>query len=397
MSAVAEVDVPAPARRASLWVGIAIVLVAINLRPAVVAVAPMLEQIRAAEGLSATAAGVLSALPVLCFGLFAPLAPVLGRRFGIERSLLATLLVLCVGFVVRLAPSLVALYVGTVLLGAAIAVGNVLLPSLIKRDFPHRTGLMTGIYTMAISAGGGIAAGVTVPVAEAAGLDWRMALGAWGLLAGVGLLCWLPQLRGAGHRISVAGARVAALRRDPVAWQVTAFMGLQSMSFYGLAAWLPAVYVGRGYSPATAGWLLSLASITAIIGSLAAPTLATRAPKQSLLAAAVTALSGSGLLIILAVPGWEVVGTSVLGIGQGACLGMALTLMAVRAPDAQHAAKLSGMAQSAGYVVAAAGPFVVGALHDLTGGWTVPLLVVLLMFVPQAVAGALAGRPRLVG
>ncbi|MFC4947793.1 CynX/NimT family MFS transporter [Pseudonocardia sp. GCM10023141] len=397
MTAAAPVR-PVPAvRSTSLWVALAIVLVAINLRPAVVAVAPLLAEIRVVEGLSGVTAGLLTALPVFCFGLFAPVAPVLARRIGIERALFIALVLLVAGFATRLLPSLVALFAGTVLVGAAIAMGNVLLPSLIKRDFSHRTGLMTGIYTMAISAGGGLAAGLTVPVAQAAGLDWRLALGAWGIVALGALLCWLPQLRGAGHRIGAGASQVAALRRDPIAWQVTAFMGLQSMSYYGLAAWLPAVFVARGFDAAAAGWLLSIASFTGIAGAMAAPTIATRFRQQSAVVAGVTALSALGLLMVLVIPGAEIVGTVVLGVGQGGCLGVALTLMALRAPDAAHAAQLSGMAQSVGYMVAAAGPFAVGALHDLSGGWTVPLVVVLVMFAPQAVVGALAGRARFVG
>lgn len=394
------VVVPAEAARANglraVGVGAAIVFVALNLRPAVVAVAPMLREIRAVEGLSATAAGVLSALPVLCFGLLAPVAPVLARRIGIERSLCGALVVLCTGFAVRLIPTLPALFAGTVILGAAIATGNVLLPALIKRDFPHRTGLMTGLYTMAISVGGGLAAGVTVPVAVAAGLDWRLALGAWGIFAFLALLSWLPLLRGAGRRIGARRGAVGGLWRDAIAWQVTVFMGLQSLGFYGSSAWLPAVFVARGYDATAAGWLLSLASVTAVVGAVGAPLLATRLARQSGLVAATTAVSALGLAVILALPGWEVVGASVLGVGQGASLGLALTLMAVRAPDAAHASQLSGMAQSVGYVVAAAGPFLVGALHDLTGGWTVPLLVLLGISVPQAVVGALGGRGRYV-
>lgn len=388
----------APVRRPrAIWVGVAIVLVALNLRPAVVAVAPLLGEIRAVEGLSGTTAGILTALPVFCFGLFAPAGPYLARRIGIERTLFLAMVLLVGGIAIRLLPTLVALFIGTVLVGAAIAVGNVLLPGLIKRDFAHRTGLMTGIYTMAISAGGGLAAGITVPVAQAGGLDWRAALGAWGIAAVLALVCWLPQLRGAGHRIAASATKVAALRRDPVAWQVTGFMGLQSLSFYALTAWLPAVFVTYGYAPAAAGWLLSLASVTGLIGALAAPTIATKLRGQSALGAAVCGLSASGLLMVLAIPGWEVIGTAVLGVGQGGCLGVALTLMAMRAPDPAHAAQLSGMAQSGGYMVAALGPFAIGALHDLSDGWTLPLVVVLVMFVPQASAAALAGRRRLVG
>jgi MFS transporter, CP family, cyanate transporter len=376
------------------WIGLAIVLVAANLRPAVVGVAPLLAQIQAAEQLSATAAGVLTALPVLCFGLIAPVAPPLARRLGIERALLTALALLIVGFLVRSSGPLAALFAGTVLLGSAIAIGNVLLPSLIKRDFAHRTGMMTGLYTMAISAGGALAAGITVPVAQAAGFGWRGALAGWGLFALVALLCWLPHVRRAERPARMGAQRVGGLWRDALAWQVTAYMGLQSLGYFAVTAWLPALLVDRGYDPVVAGFLLSLSTVAGIAGATIAPMLATRGRRQRGLAVGITAVAAVGLLGVLAPIGVEPVAVILLGAAQSAALGLALVFVALRAPDAAHAAQLSGMAQTAGYVVAAAGPFAVGALRDLTGGWTVPLLLLVALLAVQGTAGVLAGRDR---
>jgi CP family cyanate transporter-like MFS transporter len=376
-----------------VWFALAIVLVAANLRPAVVGMAPLLAAVQAGAGLSATAAGVLSALPVLCFGLLAPVAPLLARRVGIERALLIALVVLCLGFAVR---SGVSLFVGTVLAGSAIAIGNVLLPSLVKRDFAARTGLMTGLYTMALAGGAALAAGVTVPVSRALGLDWRGGLAMWGLFAVLALLCWLPQVRRSARPARSAAARPRGLWRDPLAWQVTVYMGLQSLSFFAVTAWLPAVLAARGFDPAAAGWMLSLLSGAGIVGATVAPVLAARTRSQRGVVVIATALAAVGLFGLVAVPGPEVVWVVLLGIGQNAALGIALTLVGVRAPDAERAAQLSGMAQSVGYVVAAAGPFAMGLLHDLTGGWTVPLLMLLGLLAVQGVAGVLAGRDRLV-
>ena len=378
------------------WAGVTIVLVAANLRPAVVGVAPVLAEIQASEGLSATAAGILTALPVLCFGLLAPAAPVLARRLGIERALLAALAVLCAGFLVRSSGPLAALFAGTVLVGSAIAVGNVLLPSLIKRDFAHRTGLMTGLYSMAITGGATLAAGVTVPVAQAAGLGWRGALAVWVLFAVVAAACWLPRALRAHRPARVGGPRVGGLWRDALAWQVTLYMGLQSLSYFAMTGWLPAVLVVRGYDPVTAGGLLSLMSGAGVLGATVAPMVATRGRRQRGLAAVITAMAALGLLGVLAPVGIEPVAVAVLGVAQSAALGLSLTLVAVRASDAADAAQLSGMAQSVGYVLAAAGPFAVGALHDVSGGWTLPLLALLAVLVPQGTAGVLAGRNRLV-
>jgi CP family cyanate transporter-like MFS transporter len=378
------------------WIGLAIVLVAANLRPAVVGVSPLLAEIQASERLSATAAGILTALPVLCFGLLAPAAPVLARRLGIERALLAALVLLIVGFLVRSSGPLAALFAGTVLVGAAIAVGNVLLPSLIKRDFAHRTGLMTGLYTMAISGGAALAAGITVPVAQAAGLGWRPALAAWALFAVVAVLCWLPHVRRAGRPARVPAGRVGGLWRDALAWQVTIYMGLQSLGYFAVTSWLPAVLVARGYDPVVAGWMLSLTSVAGIAGATVAPVLATRGRRQRGIAAVITAGAAVGLVGVLAPIGVEWAAVVLLGAAQSAALGLALTLVALRAPDAAHAAQLSGMAQSVGYVLAAAGPFAVGALHDVSGGWTVPFLLLIALLAVQGTAGVLAGRDRLV-
>jgi MFS transporter, CP family, cyanate transporter len=388
---------PARSAPAPVWgIGIAIVLLAANLRPAVVGVSPLLWEIQASEQLSATAAGILTALPVLCFGLIAPAAPLLARRLGIERALLAALVLLTIGFLVRSGGPLVALFAGTVLLGSAIAIGNVLLPSLIKRDFPHRTGMMTGLYTMAIAGGGALAAGVTVPVAQAAGLGWRAALASWALFAVVALLCWLPQVRRAERPARVAAVRVGGLWRDAVAWQVTIYMGLQSLGYFAVTSWLPALLVDRGYDPVVAGWLLSLSTVAGIAGATVTPMLATRGRRQRGLAVAITVVAAVGLLGVVVPVGVELVAVILLGAAQSAALGLALTLVAVRAPDAAHAAQLSGMAQSVGYVLAAAGPFAVGALHDVTDGWTVPLVLLLALLAVQGTAGVLAGRDRLV-
>jgi CP family cyanate transporter-like MFS transporter len=374
------------------WVGASVVLVALNLRPAVVGVGPLLADIRADEALTATAAGVLTALPVLCFGALAPVAPRLARRIGIERALLSALVVLALGCVVRALPGVAALFGGTVLIGAAIATGNVLMPALVKRDFAHRTGLMTAAYSASISVGGAMGAALTAPLADGLGLGWRAALGAWALWAVAAAVCWLPQLRRVA-RPPASAPPVTALRRSPIAWQVTAYMGLQSLGFYATTSWLPAVFTDRGYLPATAGVLVATMSLTGIAGGMAAPVLAARSQRQRWLAVLITVTTAIGLAGVL-VPGVELVACVVLGIGQGAALGLALTLMTVRAPDSAHAAQLSGMAQCLGYMLAATGPFAVGALHDLTDGWTVPLVVLLVLLVPQAVVGMLAGRDR---
>jgi len=390
-------------RRLGAGATLAIVLAALNLRPGVVAVSPLLGEILAEEGLSATAGGVLTTLPVLCFGLLAPVAPVLARRLGLERALFGSLLLLCAGFALRLVPGVGALLGGTLAVGCAIGLGNVLLPALIKRDFADRVGLMTGLYSMALSGGAALAAGLTVPIATATGADWRVTLASWGLLAAVGAVIWAPRALRAGSRTAAplrpAGAAAGAARsvwRSPLAWAVTVLMGTQSLSFYATNAWLPEIFVAGGRSVAAGGWLLALTNLLGIVGSFVAPVLAGRMRRQRAIGVGLVALIGTGLLGLVLAPGVAVVWVVLLGLGQGGGIALALTLMALRTEDAARTSELSGMAQSAGYVLAACGPLGLGVAHDVTGSWTVPLALLLGAALVQGVAAWVAGRDEIV-
>ncbi|MEU9120421.1 MFS transporter [Streptomyces sp. NPDC048506] len=387
------------AGRRARYVGIGVVLLALNLRPALVAVSPLVGTIRAESGMSAAATSLLTALPLLCFGLLSPVAPRLGRRLGMERSLLGTMALICAGTALRLLDSVVALFAGTLVIGAGIAVANVLLPGLIKRDFPARAGLMTGLYSMSLFGGAALAAGVTVPVQQAAGLDWRTTLACWGGPAILAVLCWLPQV-GARTRMPAAAARepahpVRGLWRDPLAWQVTGYMGLQSLSYYAAAAWLPTMLADAGMTAGDAGWMLSFSSLLGIAGSFLAPVIVGRRLSAGVLATLGAVLCAAGFLGVLVAPvGGGYVWMVLLGLGQGTAISLALLFIVQRAPDARHAAQLSSMAQCFGYVLAASGPAVLGAVHDASGSWTVPLVVLLALLLPQIAVGWGAARPR---
>lgn len=393
------------ARTTLLLVGI--VLITVNLRPAIVAVSPLLDGIREQTGMSGATAGLLTTLPVLCFGALAPLAPRLSRRLGPEAVVVAAMVLLLAGILVRLSSSLAVLFAGTVLIGGAIAVANVLLPSMIKRDLGHATGMAMGVYAMALSAGGALAAAITVPLQDGIGSAWRTTLALWALLAVPAVLAaggWLLLRRrqgGGAARADVRAARSRAaisLWRDPVAWQVTLFMGLQSLQFYAAAAWLPTIFADHGFSESRAGLMLALATIVGTLSSLVMPILAGRALDQRRLVVTTIALYALGTVGLLAAPTaagplWM----ALIGFAQGAGISLALTMIVLRSPDPEHAAALSGMAQTVGYLLAATGPFALGALHDASGGWTVPLLVLLVLLVPLLLSGLGAGRRRTVG
>ncbi|MEU2202606.1 MFS transporter [Isoptericola sp. NPDC019482] len=382
---------------------LAIVLAALNLRPGVVAVSPLLGEILAEEGLSATAGGVLTTLPVLCFGILAPVAPGLARRVGLERALFGSLVLLCLGFALRLVPGIAPLLVGTLAVGSAIGLGNVLLPALIKRDFADRVGLMTGLYSMALSGGAALAAGLTVPIATATGMDWRATLASWGLLAVVGAVAWAPRaLRSTGvvATLRPPGATpadaVRSVWRSPLAWAVTVLMGTQSLSFYAVNAWLPEIFVAAGRSVAVGGWLLALTNLLGIVGSFVTPVLAGRMRRQRGIGVVIVALITTGLVGLILAPDAAVLWVVLLGLGQGGGISLALTLMALRTENAARTSELSGMAQSAGYVLAACGPLGLGVAHDATGSWTAPLVLLVVASLVQGVAAWFAGRDEIV-
>ena len=361
-----------------------------------VAMAPLLDDISDSLQLSSVTAGVLMTLPVLCFGVFGPAAPRLAARFGMERTLAGVLVALIVGSAVRLIPTVPALFGSTVLMGAAIALGNILLPGLIKRDFPNAVGLMSGVYTLGITGGAAVAAGVTVPLARAADLHWSVALAAWGIVAVIGLIVWLPVLIGA-RPSGAAGRTPVRLMRDRLAWQVTLFFAYQSLGYYALGAWLPTLLISSGFDAAYGGFMLSVINLAGVLPAMVTPLLVARLRRQSAVAVGLGVLLAVGVLGMLFLPTAMAAWIVVLGVGQGISLGLGLTLIVLRSPDAAHATALSGMAQSWGYALAAVGPLVVGALYGLTGTWSVPLAFLLVMLVPQTVAGYRAGVPRFVG
>ncbi len=270
-------------------------LLAANLRPALTGVAPLIGQIRTDTGISNGVAGLLTTLPLLAFGLLSPVAPRLARRFGMERTVLAGLLVLAAGIVLRSAGAVWALFLGTAILGAAIVIGNVLLPGLVKREFPERAGLMTSVYSTALGISAALAAGISVPTTRLTGAGWRTSLALWAFPALAAAVAWLPQLR-YGDRsanASVGTPGVGGLWRSSLAWQVTLFMGLQSLSYYVALTWLPEILREEGMSAARAGWMLALSQAVAILTMFLAPVIASRRPSQRGVVVVAVALSGS--------------------------------------------------------------------------------------------------------
>jgi len=385
---------------------VGILALALNLRAAITGLPPVFPELSAALNLSSAAIAALAAVPVLCFGLFSGLGAPLSRRFGEERVLLVALLLLACGLLLRGAAPEVMLFPGTVLAGGAIALGNVLLPSLIKRRHPGHAGLLIGAYLLTMSSGAVIGALIAVPVYQAAagstaavaGWPVQLTLGLWAVPALAAALVWLPQIRyrtvpdttGPGTT-----GRRAPVNRHLLAWQVAAFMGLQSLTYYAALSWLPTLFRDRGVSPEHAGALLALMNFGNAVTAMLMPVLAHRARDQRPLVLVAGLASAVGLTGALLAPvSTAFVWTLLLGLGQGASLGLAIFFTVARAPDPVASASLSGFAQSVGYLIATGGPLAIGFLHTATGGWDVPVVALLAATVVQLSAGVLAGRAR---
>ena len=389
----------APRRAVSpLLLAAGCILVAANLRPALTTVGPLLDDIRAATGMSAAVAGLLTALPLVVFGAISPMAPRLARRLGIERTLYAAMVVLAAGLVLRSAGPVSAILAGTLVAGTAIAAGNVVLPALIQKDFAHRAGLLTALYSTSMAGVAGLASGVSVPLADA-GLGWRGSLAAWALPAVLAALLWWYVARRA-RTLPPDGAAIAAprLRRSLLAWQVTLFMGLQSLVFHSLNTWLPSMLVDDGMGEAAAGWMLGTVQVASLVSTMAVPILAARRRSQRGLVLISVGVAAVGLAV-LGVAGASAAAVSVvlLGLGTGGSFSLALTFIVLRAGDVRITGALSGMAQSVGYLLAASGPLVIGLLHDVTGSWYPAIVVMALALLGAAGVGLGAAQDRRIG
>lgn len=389
---------PRPLVRPGLLIA-GILLIAANLRAPITGVAPLLDSIRDSFALSTAAAGMLTTLPLLAFAAVSPLAARWARRYGLERTLFAALVLVALGILTRSAGQASALFIGTAVIGAGIAIGNVLLPSLLKRDFPGRVTSLTSIYALTMGMVAALSSMVAIPVAQFSGLGWRFSLGALAILPVITAVVWLPQL--AAHTPPAASRAAAApssgLWRSAIAWQITLFLGLNSLVYYVIISWLPLILHEAGYTPAAAGNVHGLMQLASAVAGLLVVPMVGRLKDQRLTALCSALLLLAGVLGLQFAPGWAMVWSLVLGLGSGAViiLGLAFTSLRVRTP--QQSAALSGMAQAVGYLLAAAGPVLAGKLHDAMHNWQGVLWVATGLCVIIAVCGLLAGRDVFIG
>jgi CP family cyanate transporter-like MFS transporter len=370
---------------------LAILVVTLNLRGAITCVGPLLKTIQGQFGLSGTAAGLLTSLPLFAFGLLSPYAAPIARRLGMELAIFLSLLMSLAGMGVRYLDGTWSLYLGTGLIGIGIAFNNVLLPGLLRRDFFAQIALVTALFTMVLVTCGGLGSGIAIPLADFGG--WRFSLVSWAMPALLGLVIWAPQLRQHSRPRQQAEAR-PAMWNQPLAWQVSLFMACQSTAFYVMIAWFPSMMNDlAGISAARAGAILFIYQIFVLVSVMLTPVLIHRMRDQRLIGAALGLLILLGFCGLYLGPAHALGWMMVMGLGAGGSLVLAITLFSLRVDTAAQSVALSGMAQAVGYTMAAVTPIFIGYLHDLTGQWTMPLQLMILLSLLQLTVGYAAGRP----
>ncbi|MEQ8577730.1 MAG: MFS transporter [Balneola sp.] len=374
-----------------------IILIGFNLRPALSGVGPLIAMIREATGLSNSMLGLLTTLPLVAFGVLSTLTPLFTRRFGIEKTLSGALLLLTVGIVLRAFGYIPLLFLGTILLGIAIAFGNVLLPALVKRDFDKRSGFMTSLYSGMMGVGAALAAGLSVPIAESFPGSWKTSLGVWGLFSFLAFLVWVSQNKFSVPTNSKRSFKKAMkdLGSNALAWNVALFLGLQSIAFYVILAWLPDILISKGFSSSEAGWYLSLSQVTGVLGSVLVPVIAAKKDDQRKYISALILLEALSLIgLWLGTNATVFLWVSGIGFSLGGSFGLALLFIVLRSSDSETATELSGMSQSIGYLLAATGPILIGAVFDITGDWDTALYILFMILFFKLYTGLKAGKAQ---
>ncbi|QIB67802.1 MFS transporter [Aminipila butyrica] len=394
-------------KAAPIMLIIGIAFIAANLRAPLTSVGPLVSLIRDNLYISNTLAGMITTLPLFAFALFSPLVPGMARRLGTEVVLFWSVVLLTLGLLLRSWAGSLALFLGTAILGLSISAGNVLIPSLIKKEFPRQVGVMTGVYSVSMNVFAALASGISIPLAVGLSLGWAGALKIWAILSLTAIVLWIPQLRRKKQKIAIVDKRTDMdvtdgtaeldaewkkrnslgkpvmkeinMWKSPLAWQVTFYMGLQSMVFYCMVAWLPDILIQQGMNPSNAGWMLSLMQLALIPVTFVGSVLAGRRASQQSLVVLGSLCVITGLLGLLFFGGAGLTGLwiIILGIGGGFTFSLSMMFFSLRTDQADEAARLSGMAQSIGYLLAAFGPMLFGYLHDTTSSWTIPLTILI--------------------
>lgn len=379
-----------------------IILVATNLRAPITSVGPVVPQIQDALGLSNTLAGLITTIPLLAFAVLSPVASKLADRWRIETLLWAAIWAIGLGLLIRASSSMALLFAGAALVGCGIAFGNVLVPPFIKQRFPQKIGLVTGIYSVAMNVTASLASGFSIAIGHWTGFGWKGSIGVWLVFSVIAIICWLPQLKRSPNEASAGrSAKLqktgASMLKSRLAWYITIFMGLQSLLFYCSVAWLPVVLQDWGMASETSGWVLSFIQFTQLPIVFVGPIIAGRMKDHTPLVWFIGATLALSVLLII---GWRtqfiIPAVILFGLGTGLAFSLVMMWFVLRTRTTHEAARISGMAQSFGYALAAAGPPLFGALYDLVGNWETPFLLLGAATIVLYITGMKVAKPQLI-
>lgn len=383
-----------------VWIIIGIIFISFNLRAPITAVGSLVDLIKDDINLSNSMAGFITTVPLIVFAILSPFVSRLSTRFGYGTSMFFGLIFILLGEIIRSYTNIYGLFLGTAVIGLGIAIGNVLIPSIIKLKFPREIGRMTSIYTTSLVVSAAVGAGISIPLATGLNLGWRNALAVWGLLALVSILIWIPQLKeqkeDGDTSPSIKKEKIessSSIWKSSLAWSVTLFMGVQSLVFFSLVAWLPTIIRSKGLSLSFAGNMALLYQLIGIPATLIYPILAGRYKDQKNLSTINAAIYLVGFLILFFSQSGAglALSTVFLGLGMGGSISLSIAFISMRAPNSQRAAELSGMSQSTGYLLAAVGPILLGYIFDRSRNWTMPILILIISIFILFLLGLKAG------
>ena len=382
----------------------AIVFIASTLRAPLTSVGPVVDEIKQVMEINNSVAGILTTIPLIIFAIVSPFVSKVTARLTMSRTIFYSTMLLIVALYLRIAGDFTLFLIGTLILGVAIAFGNVVLPSYVKWYFPMQIGLATGIYSGTMNFTAGLGGGLSFPLSEITPLGFRLSLSFWILFAIIAIILWIPKAR-KGVQLEKATAiadqqdrpQKVAITKSKLAWMVALTMGFQSMVFYTVVAWVPSILVDRGLDPSTAGYLLMLNQFSQVPMTFTFPIIASKLKDQRILVVIITVLFLVGFslfftqsLVLL------IIGIIIAGLAMGACFSLCMTFFSIRARTSDGSISLSGFGQSVGYLIAAVGPFLIGYLHDATESWNSGIIALIVMSALFFIFGYPAAKNRVV-
>ena len=379
----------------SLLILLGILFISFNLRAPITAVGSIVEMIQSEYSLSNAAAGFITTLPLIAFAVVSPFVSTLSGKIGHSKTMMFGLLFILAGEFVRSYTNAAGLFIGTAIIGVGIAIGNVIIPGIIKLHFSEKVGFVTSIYTSGMCIFAAVGAGVSIPLAKGMNLGWKNTLCVWAILTLITILIWFPNTKDKVVKTSKkTSSKSSSIWSSPLAWWVTLFMGTQSLLFYSLVAWLPTIVMSKDLSQAFAGNMALLFQLMAIPATLVIPALCDKFKDQRPLIYIVCAIYAIGMFLFLTGSSAAIITCAVvlMSLGMGGSISLSIAFISLRSPDSERAAQLSGMSQSAGYLLAAVGPILTGFIYDLKSSWSIPVTLFIILIGFLCFCGFFAGH-----